>query len=53
LSLGAIGTDAYRDAIQMLRLLDLPLTNVVVDGRYSPLFKLEHVSGPRGSAVPP
>jgi hypothetical protein len=32
-------------AFQMQRLSEIPSTAVVVDGRYSALFKLEHVSG--------
>lgn len=32
-------------AFQMQRLSELPLAAVVVEGRYSALFKLEHVSG--------
>jgi ERCC4-type nuclease len=32
-------------AFQMQRLSELPLAAVVVEGRYSGLYKLEHVSG--------
>jgi ERCC4-type nuclease len=32
-------------AFQMQRLSELPLAAVVVEGRYSALYKLEHVSG--------
>lgn len=32
-------------SFQMQRLSELPLAAVVVEGRYSGLFKLEHVSG--------
>ncbi len=32
-------------AFQMQRLSELPVAAVVVEGRYSALFKLEHVSG--------
>jgi ERCC4-type nuclease len=32
-------------AFQMQRLAELPLSAVVVEGRYSGLFKLEHVAG--------
>ena len=32
-------------AFQLQRLTELPLTALVVEGRYSALYKLEHVDG--------